>query len=175
MALSTAFVYGTLQYPQVLQALISRVPRMEPAVIRGYQRHSIRGQVGQGRVNDVQRSVAVRMPGEVLPSDTTARGGFMQFQGLTPCLDLWSRAHLLPARPRCSRAQCRQQRTRASAAWCCSTCSLQRWRCGRRDGKKGCAGMPCQAALQPLQPGAITQAAQESCGLPPFHPGFGRI
>ncbi len=41
----SAFVYGTLQYPQVLQALISRVPRMEPAVIRGYQRHSIRGQV----------------------------------------------------------------------------------------------------------------------------------
>lgn len=26
--------------------------------------------------------------------------------------------------------------------------------------------MPCQAVLQPLQPGAITQAAQESCGLP---------
>ncbi|PRW18406.1 AIG2 [Chlorella sorokiniana] len=46
----SAFVYGTLQYPQVLQALISRVPRMEPAVIRGYQRHSIRGQVFPGTV-----------------------------------------------------------------------------------------------------------------------------
>lgn len=42
----SAFVYGTLMYPQVLQALIRRVPRMEPAVIHGFQRHPIRGQVG---------------------------------------------------------------------------------------------------------------------------------
>ena len=91
MALSTAFVYGTLQYPQVLQALISRVPRMEPAVIRGYQRHSIRGQVGRGRVNDVQRSVAMLMRGEGLARFTTARGCCVRLHGLTHCTDVWSR------------------------------------------------------------------------------------
>ena len=45
----SAFVYGTLMYPDVLQALIRRVPRMEPAVIRGFQRHPIRHQVGWRR------------------------------------------------------------------------------------------------------------------------------
>ncbi len=30
---------------QVLKALINRVPRMEPAVVHGYQRYRIRGQV----------------------------------------------------------------------------------------------------------------------------------
>ncbi|PSC72734.1 AIG2 [Micractinium conductrix] len=46
----TCFVYGTLMYPEVLSALISRVPRSEPALIRGYQRYAIRGQVFPGTV-----------------------------------------------------------------------------------------------------------------------------
>jgi hypothetical protein len=43
----SAFVYGTLMFPEVLQALINRVPRMEPAAIQGFQRYRIKGQVAQ--------------------------------------------------------------------------------------------------------------------------------
>jgi len=44
----TVFVYGTLMYPQVLQALINRVPTNAKAVVNGFSRHSIRGQVFPG-------------------------------------------------------------------------------------------------------------------------------
>lgn len=45
--LCTRHAVGLLHTPlQVLHALIDRVPRMEPAVIQGYQRYRIRGQVG---------------------------------------------------------------------------------------------------------------------------------
>ena len=46
----SCFVYGTLMFPEVLKALINRVPRMEPAAIHGYRRHRIRGQVFPGVV-----------------------------------------------------------------------------------------------------------------------------
>lgn len=46
----SCFVYGTLMYPEVLKALIERVPRMEPAVIQGYQRYRIRDQVFPGTI-----------------------------------------------------------------------------------------------------------------------------
>lgn len=105
----SAFVYGTLMYPQVLQALISRVPRMEPAVIHGYRRHCIRGQVR----------------GEAGPS------GCPGARRCTTGLDL---DHTSPRPlPRCFPALCPLRQTRASAASCCTTCSPQRWRCG------GCA------------------------------------
>ena len=40
-----AFVYGTLMAPEVVQALIKRVPLMKPAKLRGYIRHSVKGVV----------------------------------------------------------------------------------------------------------------------------------
>lgn len=39
------FVYGTLMYPEVLRALIKRVPEHQKAIIHGFQRYGIRGQV----------------------------------------------------------------------------------------------------------------------------------
>lgn len=44
------FVYGTLMYPQVLQTLLNRVPRNEKAVINGYRRFAINGQVFPGTI-----------------------------------------------------------------------------------------------------------------------------
>lgn len=52
----SAFVYGTLMYPEVLHALINRVPRMEPAAIHGYQRYRIKGQVFPGTLRSVADS-----------------------------------------------------------------------------------------------------------------------
>lgn len=44
------FVYGTLMFDEVLQALINRSPRKSSAVIRGYRRYCIRDQVFPGTV-----------------------------------------------------------------------------------------------------------------------------
>lgn len=43
--MASCFVYGTLQFPEVLQALINRVPRSQPATVSGYRRYALRGQV----------------------------------------------------------------------------------------------------------------------------------
>lgn len=59
----SVFVYGTLMFPEVLQALIERVPRSQAAVIHGYQRGRIRGQVFPGTV---RASAAERVRGLVL-------------------------------------------------------------------------------------------------------------
>ena len=40
----SVFVYGTLQYPKILQALLGRVPISEHAVIKGYVRYGVRGE-----------------------------------------------------------------------------------------------------------------------------------
>jgi gamma-glutamylcyclotransferase (GGCT)/AIG2-like uncharacterized protein YtfP len=42
------FVYGTLMYPQVLHALLNRVPSKSKAAIHGYKRYKIKGQVFPG-------------------------------------------------------------------------------------------------------------------------------
>ncbi|KAL6775751.1 hypothetical protein ACKKBG_A18350 [Auxenochlorella protothecoides x Auxenochlorella symbiontica] len=39
------FVYGTLQYPEVLRALIGRVPDLTPATLTGYRRYCVSQQV----------------------------------------------------------------------------------------------------------------------------------
>ncbi|EFN58718.1 hypothetical protein CHLNCDRAFT_140371 [Chlorella variabilis] len=57
----SAFVYGTLMYPEVLNALINRVPKMEPAVILGYQRYRIRGQVFPGTIRSAPDSQVAGM------------------------------------------------------------------------------------------------------------------
>jgi hypothetical protein len=41
----TAFVYGTLMAEEVLKLLIKRVPAHKPAVLPGYARHRVKGQV----------------------------------------------------------------------------------------------------------------------------------
>eukprot|EP00879_Flechtneria_rotunda_P018383 GHRR01019282.1.p2 GENE.GHRR01019282.1~~GHRR01019282.1.p2 ORF type:complete len:151 (+),score=38.02 GHRR01019282.1:107-559(+) len=40
-----AFVYGTLMAPEVLKLLIKRVPPSRPALLHGYVRHRVKGQV----------------------------------------------------------------------------------------------------------------------------------
>ncbi|GAX73960.1 hypothetical protein CEUSTIGMA_g1410.t1 [Chlamydomonas eustigma] len=40
-----AFVYGTLMAPEVVNALLKRVPPMRPAKIKGYIRYSVKGVV----------------------------------------------------------------------------------------------------------------------------------
>ena len=53
-----AFVYGTLMAPEVVQALIKRVPPMKPAKLHGYTRHSVKGVVFPAIVPDAgDRSV----------------------------------------------------------------------------------------------------------------------
>ena len=48
--MATVFVYGTLMADEVVRALIHRVPRARPAVVSGYRRHALRGQVFPGTV-----------------------------------------------------------------------------------------------------------------------------
>ena len=57
LVMSTAFVYGTLMFPAVLQALIKRVPRSQPATIRGFRRHRIQEMVFPGTVAAEAESV----------------------------------------------------------------------------------------------------------------------
>jgi hypothetical protein len=38
------FVYGSLMSPEVLEALLGRVPALVPGSIRGYQRYRVPGQ-----------------------------------------------------------------------------------------------------------------------------------
>jgi gamma-glutamylcyclotransferase (GGCT)/AIG2-like uncharacterized protein YtfP len=41
----TAFVYGTLMAPEVLNLLIKRVPESRAATLKGYARYRVKGQV----------------------------------------------------------------------------------------------------------------------------------
>lgn len=41
----TAFVYGTLMAPEVLNLLIKRVPPHKPAKLSGFSRYRVKGQV----------------------------------------------------------------------------------------------------------------------------------
>ena len=50
LGMATVFVYGTLMADEVVRALIHRVPRARPAVVSGYRRHALRGQVFPGTV-----------------------------------------------------------------------------------------------------------------------------
>jgi hypothetical protein len=46
--MANCFVYGTLLFPEVLQALLNRQPKAAAAVLRGFRRQSIRDQVFPG-------------------------------------------------------------------------------------------------------------------------------
>lgn len=41
----SAFVYGTLMAPEVVNMLIKRMPKHFPALLTGYSRHRVKGQV----------------------------------------------------------------------------------------------------------------------------------
>lgn len=60
------FVYGTLQFPEVLSVLIDRVPGLEPAAVEGWRAAALRGRVYPGLVS----------------AETTASGYLLT--GLTP-------------------------------------------------------------------------------------------
>ena len=59
MPSKVAFVYGTLMAPEVVQALIKRVPPMRPAILKGYTRHSVKGVVFPAIIPDSADSAAV--------------------------------------------------------------------------------------------------------------------
>ncbi|MEW2353183.1 gamma-glutamylcyclotransferase family protein [Spirillospora sp. NPDC029432] len=44
------FVYGTLRFPEVLEALLGRVPRLSPARVRGWSVRALAGEVYPGMV-----------------------------------------------------------------------------------------------------------------------------
>ena len=51
------FVYGTLQYPSILTALINRVPTMHKAVVHGYRRYGLTDFVFPAVVEEASASV----------------------------------------------------------------------------------------------------------------------
>ena len=50
------FVYGTLMYAPVLHALLQRIPSQSKAVIKGFKRYNIRGQVFPGVIQSTPDS-----------------------------------------------------------------------------------------------------------------------
>lgn len=44
LAFMSVFVYGTLQYPKILKALLGRVPVSEHAIVKGYVRYGVKGE-----------------------------------------------------------------------------------------------------------------------------------
>lgn len=51
------FVYGTLVFPEVIEALTGRVPESIPAILHGYVRYTVAGQVYPGIVKHRDSSV----------------------------------------------------------------------------------------------------------------------
>jgi gamma-glutamylcyclotransferase (GGCT)/AIG2-like uncharacterized protein YtfP len=51
------FAYGTLMFPAVIHSVIGRIPRAEPAVVKGYRRLAVRGEKFPGLVRDGQEAV----------------------------------------------------------------------------------------------------------------------
>ena len=54
------FVYGSLMAPEVLQALLGRVPDRTEATVRGYQRQSIKGRVYPALIRCADTDARVR-------------------------------------------------------------------------------------------------------------------
>ena len=61
------FAYGTLMFPAIINSVIGRVPRGQPAVVKGYRRLVVLGEQFPGLVRDGQEDV----PG-LLYQDLTA-------------------------------------------------------------------------------------------------------
>lgn len=61
----SAFVYGTLMAPEVVQTLIRRVPPMRSATLHGYTRYRVKGEVFPAIVPDPVPEAVVR--GKVRP------------------------------------------------------------------------------------------------------------
>lgn len=79
MSQQNVFVYGTLMYPQVLESIINRVPRHSKAVVQGYRRYAIQGQVFPGVIPSSQdSSVQGLVLFELTPSEMDI---FDEFEG----------------------------------------------------------------------------------------------
>jgi gamma-glutamylcyclotransferase (GGCT)/AIG2-like uncharacterized protein YtfP len=79
MSTQNVFVYGTLMYPQVLHALLNRVPSNSKAVIHGFQRFNIKGQVFPGVIASTADSkVEGVLLRELTPEDMVV---FDEFEG----------------------------------------------------------------------------------------------
>ena len=48
--MGTCFVYGSLMAPEVVHALLLRIPQQKPAVLRNFRRHSLEGHTYPGAV-----------------------------------------------------------------------------------------------------------------------------
>ena len=62
MASKTAFVYGTLMSPEVVKVLIHRVPAMQPALLRGFHRCRVKGEVFPAIVAAERRGGDIEQP-----------------------------------------------------------------------------------------------------------------
>lgn len=51
------FAYGTLMFPAIINSVIGRVPRGQPAVVKGYRRLVVLGEQFPGLVRDGQKGV----------------------------------------------------------------------------------------------------------------------
>ena len=80
MSTQNVFVYGTLMYPQVLHVLLNRVPSNSKAVICGYKRYNIKGQVfpGVSPVSSLESKVEGVLLRELTPEDMII---FDEFEG----------------------------------------------------------------------------------------------
>jgi gamma-glutamylcyclotransferase (GGCT)/AIG2-like uncharacterized protein YtfP len=74
------FVYGTLQFPEVLLAVIGRVPDMAPATVRGWRAAALPGRVYPGLVPGATADSTA--PGQVLVGLTAGEWALLDhFEG----------------------------------------------------------------------------------------------
>ncbi len=52
------FAYGTLMFPAVIKSVIGRIPDSRPAVINGYQRLKVAGELFPGLIREDSTSVS---------------------------------------------------------------------------------------------------------------------
>jgi gamma-glutamylcyclotransferase (GGCT)/AIG2-like uncharacterized protein YtfP len=70
------FVYGTLQFPEVLHALLGRVPPMRPAVLPGWRAAALPGRVYPGLVAAPAKEVPGCILADLRPAELTILDAF---------------------------------------------------------------------------------------------------
>jgi gamma-glutamylcyclotransferase (GGCT)/AIG2-like uncharacterized protein YtfP len=73
---SMLFVYGTLQFPEVLHALLGRVPPMTPAVLPGWRAAALPGRVYPGLVAAPGRSAPGMVLADLRPNEVAVLDAF---------------------------------------------------------------------------------------------------
>lgn len=66
---STLFCYGTLQHPEVMQALVGAVRPAHPARLEGYARSALRGEIYPGIVQEPRAFTVGMLYTQLAPDD----------------------------------------------------------------------------------------------------------